>query len=150
MDERIRQLLAQMPERPPRSKLAGYAEVIRELRRKRRTYREIAAFFREHLQLSVAPSTLHDFVKTRSRQARNPGTMPELPPPPAAPSDPDLVQPDLPAPAAAGGIKTVAKDDVRGRIRALKNQTNPPAQAARPAFVFNADQPLALNPKKEK
>jgi hypothetical protein len=65
--ERVRELLDQMPERPPRSKLEPHAEVIRELRRKRRTYQEIAAFFREHLQISVAPSTIHDFVKTRAR-----------------------------------------------------------------------------------
>ena len=71
MDETLRKLLDQLPDRAPRSKLEPHAEVIRELRKKRRTYQEIAAFFEAHLQLSVAPSTLHHFVKTRARQARN-------------------------------------------------------------------------------
>ncbi|MDQ2840124.1 MAG: hypothetical protein M3Y72_03615 [Acidobacteriota bacterium] len=77
MDETLQKLLDQIPERPPRSKLEPHADVIRELRRKRRTYQEIAAFFKEHLQVSVAPSTIHEFVKVRAR--RVPKRTPELP-----------------------------------------------------------------------
>ncbi len=61
MDETLRKLLEETPERSPRSKLEPHTEVIRELRKKRRTYQEIAAFFREHLQLAVAPSRLPKF-----------------------------------------------------------------------------------------
>jgi hypothetical protein len=51
-------LISDMPAKPPRSKLEPHCELIRELRRKGRTYREVAALFRERLGLEVAPSTL--------------------------------------------------------------------------------------------
>ena len=38
MDERIRKLLDNIPERQPRSRLEPHIDVIRELRRKRRSY----------------------------------------------------------------------------------------------------------------
>ena len=53
--------------RSPRSKLEPYREDIRDLRRKGFTYRAIAAFFAEKLHFTVAPSTLHNFVKVRSK-----------------------------------------------------------------------------------
>lgn len=51
--------LVDLPPKPPRSKLEPHRELIRELRRKGRTYREVARLFRERLGLHVAPSTLH-------------------------------------------------------------------------------------------
>ena len=57
IDPSISRLLDDIPEKPPRSKLELHADVIATLRRKRRTYREIAEFFREHLAITVAPST---------------------------------------------------------------------------------------------
>ncbi len=77
MDETIRKLLDTIPERQPRSKLEPHIDVIRELRRKRRSYQEISVFFKEHLHLPVAPSTLYEFVKSRARQTKK--TMVELP-----------------------------------------------------------------------
>jgi hypothetical protein len=70
MDENIRMLLEQTPEKPPRSKLEPHVDVIVTLRRKRRSYREIAEFFREHLAIAVAPSTIHDFVRIRRRRGK--------------------------------------------------------------------------------
>ena len=71
MDENIRMLLEQTPEKPPRSKLEPHVDVIVTLRRKRRSYREIAEFFREHLAINVAPSTIHDFVRVRPDGGEN-------------------------------------------------------------------------------
>ncbi len=70
MDPAISKLVEEISEKPPRSKLEPHAEVIAALRRKRRTYREIAQFFREHLAISVAPSTIHDFVRVRRRRGK--------------------------------------------------------------------------------
>src|ERR1700694_4777706 len=64
----LQDLLRNVAEKPPRSKLEPYREVIRELRLKRWSYREIAALFEEKLTLEVAPSTLHNFVKVRAKQ----------------------------------------------------------------------------------
>jgi hypothetical protein len=54
MDQRIRELLDNLPPKSPRSKLEVHREVIGELRRRRRTYEEIAQFLGEHLDVSVA------------------------------------------------------------------------------------------------
>src|ERR1035438_8393365 len=75
IDPSISRLLDDIPEKPPRSKLELHADVIATLRRKRRTYREIAEFFREHLAITVAPSTIHDFVRVRRRRVRRPNEL---------------------------------------------------------------------------
>lgn len=146
MDERLRQLIDALPERPPRSKLEPHAEVIRELRKKRRTYQEIATFFREHLQLTVAPSTIYEFVKTRARQARNRRAgMPELPAS-TAPLAPEKMTAESPKTEAT----SPAKDDVRERIRSVRKQPVF-ATSERRSFEYDPQEPLTLNPKsKEK
>jgi hypothetical protein len=59
-----------LPPNPLRSKLEPHRELIRELRRKGRTYREVSRLFAERLGLQVAPSTLHSFVKVRARHRK--------------------------------------------------------------------------------
>lgn len=71
-------ILESLPQKAPRSKLEPHRELIRELRRKGRTYREVAQLFREQLDLYVAPSTLHSFVKVRAKHRKR--TQFELPP----------------------------------------------------------------------
>lgn len=142
MDEKLRQLLDEIPERPPRSKLEPHAEVIRELRRKRRTYQEIAAFFREHLQLSVAPSTIHDFVKTRTRQARKRTAVPELP---RADLKESVSEP-VPTPPVAAS--PVLSGDIREHIRSVRAQPLPTKQEP-PRFEFDPLKPLTLKPKEK-
>src|SRR4051812_46801969 len=70
MEPDINKLLQEIPDKPPRSKLEAHADVITVLRRKRHTYREIARFFQEHLAITVAPSTIHDFVRVRRRRGK--------------------------------------------------------------------------------
>jgi hypothetical protein len=67
MESALQTILESLPEKPPRSKLEPHRELIRELRRKGRTYREVARLFHERLGLYVAPSTLHSFVKVRAK-----------------------------------------------------------------------------------
>jgi hypothetical protein len=67
MEPAIENILESLPSKPPRSKLEPHREFIRELRRRGRTYREVARIFQERLGLSVAPSTLHYFIKVRAR-----------------------------------------------------------------------------------
>jgi hypothetical protein len=70
--------LGDLPPKPHRSKLEPHRELIRELRRKGRTYREVAQLFNERLGLYVAPSTLHSFVKVRAKHHKR--AQFELPP----------------------------------------------------------------------
>lgn len=72
-------ILESLLPRTPRSKLEPHRDLIRELRRKGQTYREVARLFHERLGLYVAPSTLHSFVKVRAKHRKR--TQFELPPP---------------------------------------------------------------------
>lgn len=147
MDEKLRHLLDQLPERAPRSKLEPHREVIRELRKKRRTYAEIAAFFREHLQLSVAPSTIHEFVKTRARQARQ--EREDSPQLPARLPAPSVASSALPSPATPA-LPLPSSDERRERIRLLREQLAPPKPEG-PRFQFDPEEPLTSPfPKKDK
>jgi hypothetical protein len=111
--------LAGFPPKPPRSKLEPHRELIRELRRKGRTYREVAHLFDEHLGLHVALSTLHSFVKVRAKHRKR--TQFELPPMGLVPADSPVLE----------------------RVAALKAK---PAvrEAKRARFVFRENEPLTL------
>ena len=112
-------ILESLPPKSPRSKLEPHRELIRELRRKGRTYREVALLFHERLGLYVAPSTLHSFVKVRAKHRKQ--TQFELPP--IEPSS--LQRPEL------SGIATL-------RAKSLA-PTRKPAR-----FVFRENEPLTL------
>ncbi len=76
MDDRSQEILESLPQRPSRSRLAPYRELIHELRRRRRPYREIVQVLAEKCQCLVSISTLHDFVRTRSRSKRESANQP--------------------------------------------------------------------------
>jgi hypothetical protein len=135
MDEKLRALLDQIPEKPPRSKLEQHLEVIRELRRKGRTYQEIAQFFARHLNLPVAASTIHAFIQVRARR-RQPRPQIELPPATT------IVIGTAPV---VGGAAAGSDVDVMNRIEALKRRL-PPEKPQKPRFEYNANEPLKLIP----
>ena len=110
---------ADLPPKPPRSKLEPHRELIRELRRKGRTYREVARLFHERLGLYVAPSTLHSFVKVRAKHRKR--TQFELPPLEFA----------------------AAESPALERVAALK--AKPTVRSSKPTrFVFRENEPLTL------
>jgi len=110
---------ADLPPKPPRSKLEPHRELIRELRRKGRTYREVAHLFHERLGLYVAPSTLHSFVKVRAKHRKR--TQFELPPQELA----------------------VAESPALDRVAALK--ARPAVRSSKPTrFVFRENESLTL------
>jgi len=119
MEPDLRAILESLPEKQYRSKLEPHRELIRELRRKGRTYREVARLLNERLGLYVAPSTLHSFVKVRAKHRKR--TQFELPP---------LELASAPSPAL-------------DRIAALREKTvTPKSKPAR--FVFRENEPLTL------
>jgi hypothetical protein len=69
LDDQISNFLERADSRPPPSKLAPYAELIRGLRQRRWTYRKIAVALREQFGVATGPSTINDFVKVRARRA---------------------------------------------------------------------------------
>src|SRR5580700_10476039 len=67
VDTHLKKILAELPIKPPRSRLEPYREFIQELRRRGRTYRDIAKILAEKCAVQVTGSGVHDFVRTRSR-----------------------------------------------------------------------------------
>jgi hypothetical protein len=111
---------ADLPPKPPRSKLEPHRDLIRELRRKGQTYRDVARLFQERLGLYVAPSTLHSFVKVRAKHRKR--SQFELPPM-------ELIETEA--------------SRVLDRVAALK--ARPTVRNGKPArFVFRENEPLTL------
>jgi IS30 family transposase len=131
MDERLRALIEEMPEKPPRSKLEPHLEVIRELRRKRRTYQEIARFLADHLNVTVAASTIHAFVRVRARHRQKQSQV-ELPPARAA---------EVKTATTTESRGTAATDrNIKERIEAVKRRR--PPEKPRPRFEYDENEPL--------
>jgi hypothetical protein len=119
MEPTHQNILESFSPKPPRSKLEPHRELIRELRRKGQTYREVAVLFNERLGLYVAPSTLHSFVKVRAKHRKREQF--ELPPL-------ELSLPSSPA---------------LDRIAALREKgVVPKSKSTR--FVFRESEPLTL------
>jgi len=70
LDDQIANFLANADARPTRSKLEPYADLIRELRQRRWTFRKIADALRERFAVTASPSTIHDFARVRAQRAR--------------------------------------------------------------------------------
>ena len=124
MDPTLLSLLETIPQKPPRSKLETHRELIRQLRRKGCTYRDIVRILRERVGLDVAVSTIHSFVKVRAKHRKQ--VQYELPP-----LETEL-KPIPPNP-----------DEVASRIAALK--AKPVEPKAKPKhFHFEESEPLKL------
>lgn len=135
MDPIISKLLDEIPEKPPRSKLEVHADVIATLRQKRRTYCEIAEFFREHLAITVSPSTIHDFVRIRRRRGKRnvaSGNQPKT----SSPKD-----------VASPPVKDTSPNnaDVQRTIAAAKRRT--PVEPPELIFDYDPNEPLKLRRK---
>jgi hypothetical protein len=125
MDPTLLSLLDSIPQKPARSKLETHRELIRQLRRKGCTYRDIVRILRERVGLDVAVSTIHSFIKVRAKHRKL--VQYELPP----------LEPDSPVSAR------MSPDDVASRIAALK--AKPIEQKAKPKhFRFEESEPLKL------
>jgi glucose-6-phosphate-specific signal transduction histidine kinase len=70
MDPTLLSLLDLIPQKPARSKLETHRELIRQLRRKGCTYRDIVRILHERVGLNVAVSTIHSFIKVRAKHRK--------------------------------------------------------------------------------
>lgn len=106
MDPTLLSLLETIPQKPPRSKLETHRELIRQLRRKGCTYRDIARILHERVGIDVAISTIHSFVKVRAKHRKQ-------------------VQYELPPLESESKPITLSSDDVASRIAALRAKPIP-------------------------
>jgi hypothetical protein len=138
MDERLRQILETLPEKPPRSRLEPFREFIGKLREQGRTYRDIAVILAERCELRISATAVHNFVRSRSREKPEPRmrrTGQSGPPRNRSTERGRSV-------VEANG----ALHDVQQRIQALKRRSEE-AQPAPQGFQFDPDEPLRLKKK---
>jgi hypothetical protein len=126
MDDDLKKILAELPIKPPRSRLEPYREFIEELRSRGRTYRDIAEILAEKCAVQVTASGVHDFVRARTRAKTKSNPLPVSNPVAAETS-----------PASA------SSEEVQRKIAALKAR-NTAAEPGPRGFEYDPDQPLRL------
>lgn len=145
MDAKTSAILDSLTDKPPRSRLEPHHELIQELRRRGRTYRDIANILAEKCQVEVTASGVHDFLRRRSRSIRKlpkrrPGAGPEVSRGAVAPEARD---------ERAARKKEPPIDEVRQRIAALKTRSARARESAE-QFRYDPDEPLHLPPRTRK
>jgi IS30 family transposase len=139
--ENFEEILNSLPEKPARSRLEPYGRLINELLRRSRTYREIARILAEKCQVQVSISTIHDFVRLRSRAKRNP---PKCQTPGSGEKTPvSTTVHDREKTRAPAEKEIFAVDEVHQRIAALKQRTEP-RQTSSKQFHYDPSEPLHL------
>ena len=124
MDQTLLSLLDSIAQKSPRSKLETHRELIRQLRRKGCTYRDVVRILHERVGLDVAVSTIHSFIKVRAKHRKQ-------------------VQYELPPLGSESTSIRINPDDVASRIAALK--AKPVEQKKKPKhFHFEESEPLKL------
>jgi len=145
MGGQFQDILDGLPEKPPRSRLEPYRELIDELRRRGRTFREIAHVLAEKCHFETAASTIHDFVRIHSRRERrsprrsSAGTTKST-----TAHIPQRI--DSPPPAVKA---VVAVDEVRRKIAALKTRKSV-IEPTQEGFQFDPSEPLRLKNRGKK
>ena len=135
MDADLKKILAELPIKPPRSRLEPYREFIEELRSRGRTYRDIAEILAEKCAVQVTGSGVHDFVWTRSRAKANETCTGR-----GLVSNPVRIANRVPVNTVAG---SASDDGVHPKIAALKARKTPPEPGSG-GFEYNPDEPLRL------
>jgi hypothetical protein len=132
MENAHQAILDRLPPRRRRSKLEPYAALIRALRARGRSYREIVTILREQCGLRVAVHTVHHFVRARE-QKRGARRRPRR-------QSSETVRR---ASASSSPLSLDAPEDVWTRIAAVKQRAS--ASTAEPkAFAYDENEPLQL------
>jgi hypothetical protein len=135
MDANLKRILDELPDKPPRSRLEPYRELIEELRSRGRTYRDIADILAEKCGVQVTGSGVHDYLKSRSRAKAKRAE--------SKPNRPTLSN----AMTSATSPPSASSEEVQRRIAALKAR-NTDAEPGPRGFEYNPDEPLRLNRSK--
>lgn len=70
MNGAFQTILDSLPPKSPRSKLEPYSELIHELRKRGRSYREIVGILAERCGIQVGVHTVYNFVRVRTTAGR--------------------------------------------------------------------------------
>jgi len=132
MENALQAILDSLPPRRRRSKLEPYAALIRALRARGRSYREIVTILRDRCGLRVAVHTVHHFVQGRAR--KNAKRRPSRHPASGTVGRSSPVSPSSPS---------SSDEDVWTRIAAVKQRAVSSAPEPK-AFAFDEHEPLQL------
>ena len=133
MSRKLQDILDSLPEKPPRSRLEPYRALIGELRRRNRTYREIVSILAEKRDLRVSVSTLHDFVRLRSRVGRKVAEHQRA-------TNVRIARTSM----VVRKKESLTTDDVRRRISALRQRAAPTERHPSQRFDYDPNEPLRL------
>jgi hypothetical protein len=141
MDETFQAILDSLPPKPPRSRLEQYAELIHELRRRGRSYREIAAILADRCGVRVGVHTVYNFVRVRTPALKKVSKAAKSPT--GAASRPSHAATPVAAPEGQDG-------EVWQRIQALKQRpVSAHTKTAEKVFHYDENAPLTVPFKKE-
>jgi IS30 family transposase len=140
MDNQLSETLDRLPPKPPRSRLDPHAALIKELRRRGRTYREIARVLAEDCQVQSSPSNVYYFVRLCAREAKQAKAQQAKHDQAGSfgSSEVTSAQTNVRNTASKGNLP----NDVAQRIAALKQRKTP--QPTSTGFHFDPDEPLRL------
>jgi hypothetical protein len=135
-EDQLRQLLKELPERGPRSRLDSFRELIVEMRNRQYSYRDISRFLAERCGVQISHNEVRNFLN------RHCSGLPE-PSPPAVPDrrsagEPSSIRAEPPEPRRGEQPQAV-----RDRIAALKRRSHPTSDVGT-SFRFDPAQPLTL------
>lgn len=142
-DNAFKVILDTLPPKPCRSRLEPFAELIRELRRRGRTYREIARILSERCDIHAPRSTVNDFIRARSQRTRNSqkcGSHKKN-----ARSQNSVLLPKSKIATETG----LAMDEIQKRIADLRRRSVPTKAESQP-FNYDPGKPLYIPPKPKK
>ena len=143
MDETFQAILDSLPPKPARSRLEPYAELIHELRRRGRSYREVTAILADRCGVRVGVHTLYNFVRVRTPASKKRGKAAK-PPAAAAAARPS------PAVTPTAADEDSRDGDVWQRIQAVKERpVSARSKSAEKVFHYDEKVPLTVNPKKD-
>jgi len=135
MEGKFNDILSSVAEKPGRSRLEPYAELVDELHRRKLTCRDIAAVLAEKCQFQVSKSAVNNFVRARSRRKRNSARR--------IATAAIIAGPVAPKADSVDSAHRLAEDEVRQRIAALKAR-RPVTRPLPDDFQFDPTQPLRL------
>ncbi len=138
MDESLQTILDTLPPRPSRSKLEPYKEFIHELRRRGRSYQEIANILRDRCGVAAAVHSVYNFVHVREKAERKLRSRQN-----SSPRSVETAKSPEPAKGVYLQPRTPPGNDAWKKIETLKQrQSGSPAEEK--VFVYDDNEPLKL------
>ena len=143
MKPQFEAILKSLPAQVPRSRLHPYSELIREMRKRKRSYREITEVLRDQFGLKAGISTVRDFLlaQTKSRKKHRDRDKHNLS---ATRNRKELIGTNKEREALAGtttqqkAFESTERHSQQSTQRGLSKPTN------KPRFEYNSDEPLRI------